>query len=184
MIRLSDMSYQTATSLLLVTALYLTLSSATNESSCSNVQEKLNGLKEAVEALCEGTSVAIPTVRNTWTSVPITSIGSTNLRHPNTFSFVIPSVIPSAAKNVLIYALMHCGTAHGSITLHLKVFTQDGSNKRFEKYLYMLTYKQPAFNTNSDNMWFPMPINRRIYMTVDRDVGANCGAQLYAIGYN
>ncbi len=40
--------------------------------SCSNVQEKLNGLKEAVEALCEGTSVSIPTVRNTWTSVPIT----------------------------------------------------------------------------------------------------------------
>ena len=89
------MSYQTATSLLLVTALYLTLSSATNESepincstiinvtnthmylilsSCSNVQEKLNGLKEAVEALCEGTSVSIPTVQNTWTSVPITSI--------------------------------------------------------------------------------------------------------------
>ena len=107
MTRLSDISYQTATSLLLVTALYLTLSSATIESepincstiitvtnthvllgSCSNVQEKLNGLKEAVEALCEGTSVAIPTVRNTWTSVPITSIGSTNLRHPLSLSQV------------------------------------------------------------------------------------------------
>ena len=152
--------------------------------SCSNVQEKLNGLKEAVEALCEGTSVAIPTVRNTWTSVPITSIGGTDLRHPNTFSFVIPSVIPSAAKNVLIYALMHCGHASHQITLHLKVFTQDGSNKRFEKYLYMLSLDQVAFNTNSDNMWFPMPVNRRIYMTVDRDVGTYCKAQLFAIGYN
>ena len=152
--------------------------------SCSNVQEKLNGLKEAVEALCEGTSVAIPTVRNTWTSVPITSIGSTNLRHPNTFSFVIPSVIPSAAKNVLIYAILSSGGANIGITLHLKVFTQDGSNKRFEKYLYLLSYYQNAVNTNSDNMWFPMPSNRRIYMTVDRDVGAHCGAQLFAIGYN
>ena len=152
--------------------------------SYSNVQEKLNGLKEAVEALCEGTSVAIPTVRNTWTSVPITYIGGTDLRHPNTFSFVIPSVIPSAAKNVLIYALMHCGHASHQITLHLKVFTQDGSNKRFEKYLYMLSLDQVAFNTNSDNMWFPMPVNRRIYMTVDRDVGTYCKAQLFAIGYN
>ncbi len=128
--------------------------------SCSNVQEKLNGLKEAVEALCEGTSVSIPTVRNTWTSVPITSIGSTNLQHPNTFSFVIPSVIPSTAKNVLIYALMHCGQANRGTELHLKVFTQDGSNKRFEKYLYMFSWNQNAINTNSDNMWFPMPINR------------------------
>ncbi len=137
-----------------------------------------------MEALCEGTNVAIPTVRNTWTSVPRTYIGSTDLRHPNTFSFVIPNVIPSTAKNVLIYTVMFCGEANVANTLHLKVFTQDGSNKRFEKYLYMLTYSQVAYNTNSDNMWFPMPINRRIYMTVDRDVGTNCGAYLYAIGYN
>ncbi len=152
--------------------------------SCSNVQEKLNGLKEAVEALCEGTSVAIPTVRNTWTFVPITSIGSTNLRHPNTFSFVILSVIPSTAKNVLIYVFVGCGQANVGTTLHLKVFTQDGSNKRFEKYLYMLTWNQNAINTNSDNMWFPMPINRRIYITVDRDLGTNCHSALFAIGYN
>ncbi len=137
-----------------------------------------------MEALCEGTSVSTPTVRNTWTSVPITSIGSTNLRHPNTLSFVIPNVIPSTAKNVLIYTVMHCGHANVANTLHLKVFTQDGSSKRFEKYLYMLTWSQLAYNTNSDNMWFPMPINRRIYMKVDRDVGANCEAHLYAIGYN
>ncbi len=137
-----------------------------------------------MEALCEGTSVSIPTVQNTWTSVPITSIGGTDLRHPNTFSFVIPSVIPSTAKNVLIYALMHCGSANRGTELHLKVFTQDGSNKRFEKYLYMLTWNQNAINTNSDNMWFPMPINRRIYITVDRDVGTSCRADLFAIGYN
>ncbi len=133
---------------------------------------------------CEGTTVAIPIVRATWTSVPITSIGSSNLRHPNTFSFVIPNVIPSTAKNVLIYAVMSCGHANVANTLHLKIFTQDGSSKRFEKYLYMLTLNQNAYNTNSDNMWFPMPINRRIYMTVDRDIGTNCGAYLYAIGYN
>ena len=154
--------------------------------SCSNVQEKLNGLKEAVEALCEGTSVSIPTVRNTWTSVPITSIGSNFLRHVNTFSFALPSgaTIPSDAKNVLIYAVMRSGYSNRGITYHLKIFTKDSNHKYFEQYLYMYTYNQVAVNTNSDNMWFPMPIDRRIYMTVARDGGASCYAELFVIGYN
>ncbi len=151
---------------------------------CSNVQVKLRELKSAVEVLCEGSSVTVPTVRNTWTSVPLTAIGSTNLQHPNTFSFVIPNVIPSTAKNVLIYATMYSGTANRGISIHLKVFTQDGSNKHFEQYLFIRSFNQDAVNTNSDNMWFPMPANRRIYMTVDRDLGSNCRASLYAIGYN
>ena len=124
-----------------------------------------------------------PTIRNTWTSVPLTYIGGTNLRHPNTFSYVIPSVIPSTAKNVLVYAAIHCGHAIPSVSQHIKIFTQDGSNMRYEKYLYMLTWNQSALNTNSENMWFPMPTNRRIYMTVYKDAGSNCGAHLYAVGY-
>ncbi len=122
------------------------------------MQEKLKGLKEAVEALCEGTSVAIPTVRNTWTSVTLISIGSTDLRHPNTFSFVIPQM----SSHQLQRMCSSMPTYVGASGLHLKIFTQDGSNKRFEKYLYMIAGNENAVNTNSDNMWFPMPINRRI----------------------
>ena len=137
-----------------------------------------------INALCGGnTALTVPTVRHTWTSVPITSVGSTNLRHPNTFSYVIPSVIPSTAKNVLVFAAIHCGTANAGVSQQIKVFTQDGP-KHYEKYVYMLTYNQPAYNTNSENMWFPMPTNRRIYMTVLKDTGANCGAQVFVTGYN
>ena len=99
------------------------------------MKEKLRGLQDAIEELCGGSSVTIPTVRNTWTSVPMTSIGSTNLRHPSTLSFVIPNVIPSTAKNVLINVAIQCGTANKGTTSNLKLFTQDGSNKHFEKYL-------------------------------------------------
>ena len=106
------------------------------------------------------------------------------MRHPSTFSYVIPSVIPSTAKNVLVYATIHCGHALPNVQQHIKIFTQDGSNMRYEKYLYMLTWNQGAINTNSENMWFPMPINRRIYMTVYKDAGTYCGAGLYAVGYN
>ena len=126
--------------------------------------------------------MTVPTVRHTWTSVPITSIGGTNMRHPNTFSYAIPSVIPSKAKNVLVYATMYTGHAN-RVSQNIKVFTQNGG-KRYEKYLYSFSYPQSAINTNSDNMWFPMPVNRRIYMTVTHDAGTNSRAELYVVGYN
>ena len=105
------------------------------------------------------------------------------MRHPNTFSYVIPSVIPSTAKNVLIYAAIFTGIA-SHVSQHIKVFTQDGSDKHYEKYLYAFSTTQHAINTNSENMWFPMPANRRIYMTVTNDCGHSCNAILYAVGYN
>ena len=142
-----------------------------------------------MEALC-GASTATPSADQsctcspsvTWTSVPITRIGGTNLRHPSTFSYTIPDVIPSTAREVLIHASLHSGNALPDRSQHLKIFTQEGNN-RYETYLYVLSYSQPAYNTNSDNMWFPMPSNRRIMMVVSTDEGPSCGAELHAIGY-
>ena len=156
----------------------------TSSAACGSVQEKLQELQEAINTLCAGgTAVTVPTVRNTWTSVPMTGIGGTSMRHPGTLSYVIPSVIPSIAKNVLVYATMYTGHAN-HVSQSIKVFTQDGSDKRYEKYLYSFSYSQNAINTNSGNMWFPMPTNRRIYMTVTHDAGANSAAHLNAVGYN
>ena len=139
-----------------------------------------------MEALCGAGTATLRAVQPSplvnWTSVPITSIGSTNLRTPSTFSYTIPNVIPSTAKEVFIFALVHSGGATPTVNQHVKIFTQEGSN-RYEQYLYIYTWNQAAINTNSDNMWFPMPSNRRIMMTVTRDQGTNCYAQMYAIGY-
>ena len=117
----------------------------------------------------------------TWTSVPITSIGTTDLRTPSTLTYTIPTVIPSTATDVLIYAVLHSGYANFG-GQHVKIFTQEETDK-YEKYLYYFGYAQNAINTNSDNMWFPMPSNRRIMMTVTVDHGDNCHAELFAIGY-
>ena len=54
---------------------------------------------------------------------------------------------------------------------------------RYEKYLMVYSWSQDAISTNSDNMWFPMPPNRRVYLTVPTAHGANAGARLFAIGY-
>ncbi len=45
---------------------------------------------------------------------------------------------------------MLSGAANSGITIHLKVFTQDGSNKHFEQYLFIRSFNQSAVNTNSD----------------------------------
>ena len=141
-------------------------------------------MSEAIQAMCGANDVGSTIIRNTWTSVPLTRIGQTDIRHPGTFSYVIPSVIPSTAKNVLVYAIVMCGRANNGPAHDIKIFTQDGSSTRYEKYLYMESWSQIAINTNSDNMWFPMPANRRIYMTISSDNGTYCFARLNAIGYN
>ena len=154
---------------------------------CKTVQAKLQGLQEAINTLCgEETNVTLPTVRSTWKSVAITHFGHTNLRHRGTFSYVIPSVIPSTANNVLIYVTGACGHAPNHVVQHIKIFTQDGSDKHYEKYLYVESYRTVAANTNSENMWFPMPTSRRVFVVINgSDVGSNyCTFNLHVVGYN
>ena len=153
---------------------------------CTAVHEKMNELRDLLDKVCAN-SPSTPTVPQcgcafNWTSVAATSIGTSNLQHASTVSFTIPSVIPSSANEVLIHAGVFSGTSNRGPYHDLKIFTQIGS-ARYEKYLLVYSYPQPAYNTNSDNMWFPMPPNRRVYLTVPTAHGSNAGARLFAIGY-
>lgn len=65
---------------------------------------------------------------------------------------------------------------------HVKIFTEDG-NKDYVKYIGLRTYGNRAWNTNSDNLWFPMPSNRRVYVGVSNAHGGNISGNLYVIGY-
>ena len=175
--------------IILGTTLLITLFSAgtcQQEIACSNVQQKLQALSEAVQELCGSTTPAPTSQCNcsyseTWTSVPLTRIGSNNLQHAGTLAYTIPSVIPSTAREVLVLAGIHCGHTP-QLHQHIKIYTQQGT-RRFEKYLQMYSYPQNAVNTNSDNMWFPMTTNHRIYMEIPSAHGSNCEGQLNAIGY-
>lgn len=115
-----------------------------------------------------------------WTSVPETLIGNSNLQHAATVSFTIPNVIPSKAREVLIHAGVFARDNYGGSSYYtIKFFTQI-KNYRYEKYVLIYS---GGLNTNSDNMWFPMPPNRRVYITIPTPLGLNSGARLYAIGY-
>lgn len=56
---------------------------------------------------------------------------------------------------------------------------------RYEYLLAMHAYPQDAFNSNSDNMWFPMPSNRVVYIEVPIAFppGVNCYTKATVIGY-
>ena len=112
----------------------------------------------------------------------MTLIGSTNLQHAATFSYTIPDVIPSTAREVLVHAGVRNGNSNNGPLQHLKIFTQI-ETCRYEKYLLIYSYPQEAYNTNSDNMWFPMPPNRLVYLTVPTETGGNSGVRLFVIGY-
>ena len=119
----------------------------------------------------------------TWTSVPLTQIGHTTFRHSGTLSYEIPNVIPDDAKEVLIYADFQSGSSGPRDRIsHFKIFTEKGAND-YAKYISLHSYGQAAWNTNSDNLWFPMPSNRRVYLNVPNVHSGNIRGRLYVIGY-
>ena len=135
---------------------------------CSDVMSKMTGLKAALKSTC-GNSIPISTQRYDhpvgWTSVTKHHIGTSNLQHASTMTFTIPHIIPSSAREVLIFVGASSGHSNRGPYNDLKVFTQIGTTK-YEKYLTLYSWTQDAWNTNSENMWFPMPPNRRVYLTV------------------
>ena len=118
----------------------------------------------------------------TWTSVSRVLIGSNNIQTAATYSYTIPNSIPSEANEVLVLAVGRQGYGLRDIDTYLKIYTLEGLS-HYEQYIYMHSYNQDAYNTVSDNLWFPMTSNRRIYLQVPTRNGAHSWVGLYAIGY-
>ena len=152
-------------------------------------------LKATIDSMCNVATAApstvappsaFPTVQQCncagmakWISVNKTTIGTSTLRQAATLTFIIPSIIPSNASEVLIHVAFK-GTTRIPAQ-DLKVFIQIGST-RYENYL-LITAINGYQLVNSDSMWFPMPPNRRVYLTTARANGEGGEAKLYAIGY-
>ena len=118
-----------------------------------------------------------------WTPVNMTEIGGDNLNTATTLSYNVPSIIPNTAQGVLLYSIARCGTSSdvgrgGDITYYVVE-----NEVRYEHFLLMRAYPQEAHNTNSDNMWFPMPSNRLVYVDVPIALPGNCFTTVSVIGY-
>ena len=117
-----------------------------------------------------------------WISVQRTVIGSSTLREATTNAYVIPDIIPSSAREVLVFVGANIGYSNIGPYSDLKIFTQIGTTQ-YEKYLRLYSYNQVAYNSNSENMWFPMPPNRKVYLTVPKPYGESVVIGFYVIGY-
>ena len=176
-----------------------TLHASPLASTCDDVHQKLQVLSGAIETLC-GSSTPPPPPTTTqppppvvqqpcdcspavnWTSVPITGVGSSNLRHTGTLAYDIPSAIPSSAKEVLVLASLEVAGSGPGRSHFVKIYTQQ-NQRQYEKYILLHTYNQNAWNTNSDNLWFPMTPSRQIFMELTVAHTGSVGVYLHAIGY-
>ena len=154
---------------------------------CTTIKDNLRKAWTAVQSLCGGTDT-LPNEctcihRVSWTSIPKTSIGSSSFRSTGTTSFVLPAAVPNDAKEVLLYVIVNVGSSGPrDARSDIKLYTEEGANK-YEQYIGIHTYGQSAWSTNSDNLWFPMTSNRRVYMQVPRTHSGNVDIQIYVVGY-
>ena len=116
-----------------------------------------------------------------WTSIPRVEFGTSNLQSAGTTSFLIPSSIPDDAKEILVYVEIITGDRPTSRS-HIKLYTEEGS-KRYEQYFVVRTWSTGGRGSNSDNMWFPLMRNRRLYLETPAAYSNGVYIAVHAIGY-
>ena len=172
--------------------------SGQQQQSCPDVQQKLQALSEAVQSLCELSTPLPSTAQPTpvvlqqqcdcspavnWTSVPRTTIGTSNLRQAGTLAYDIPSVIPSSAKEVLVLTVVFVSSSGPSGHTHyVKIYTEQ-NQKQYEKYIFLISHSQSASVTNSDNLWFPMTSGRQVFVKSEIAHTSHVNFEIHAIGY-
>ena len=185
--------------ILLIAAFFLAtsiLQVTSQGDTCTDVQQKLQALTESVQTLCgsstpPSTTSPAPVVQQcdcsptiTWTSVPMTSIGTSTLQHTGTVAYDIPSVIPDSAKEVLVLASALAGISGPNERTHyVRIYTEQ-DQAQYEKCIFLTSYNQNAYHTiNSDNLWFPMTSGRQVFVTLTYAHTGLVRVNLHAIGY-
>ena len=115
----------------------------------------------------------------TWTQIKTTHLGCSTLQSTGTTTFNLPSSIPNGAKEFLAYVQVRVGTSGPrDKRSNLKIYTEEG-NKKYGQYIRVHAYDQDA----SDNMWFPLTSNRKIYLEVPNVHSRQVKLHISAIGY-
>ena len=110
-------------------------------------------------------------------------IGSASMNQPGTYQFSIENIVPDTATQFLIYATAYSGnTRDPTIFIDISVFVFI-DEKRLTQHLFVIGYPQDAYNTNTDNMWFPVPSSKIINVQVPVGIPGISEFVLRAIGY-
>ena len=163
-----------------------------DEKACSDAQfyMSLTKLEQVFNEMC-GTNVPTPSPTLSsppepvveWESIALTQIGTINMGSTSTQSFLLPNSVPDTAKEVLVYVYAYMGFSSNRFST-MKVFTEANATRKFIKYLAIRTYHQEAYSTVSENMWFPMPSNRHVYVMLSQALTGNVHGFVNVIGYH
>ena len=98
--------------------------------------------------------------------------------------FNLGTNIPTSAKEVLVYVSLQVGhTEPHDKWGDIKIFTADDCNE-YAQYMTIRTYRQNAWVTNSDNMWFPVTDRRQVVVNLPHCfVDNHIHLRLYVIGH-
>ena len=167
----------------LVVVLLFPLVFAQSNEVCPDVKTCLKILGQAFDTLCDDTTnVPQCSCPVEWESFNMIQLGTINMGTTGTQSYVIPSTVPSTAREVLVYVYINMGRSQ-DLFGQIKIYTESSPTRRFEKYLAIKTYNQEAWSTASDNMFFPMTSNRRVYVRLTRTFPGNVHGTVNVIGY-
>lgn len=124
--------------------------------------------------------------RGTWTTIerPV-KLGPLPETSDATVVYQLPdkSVLPSSAREVLVYVFLYSGQQSDSQGINFEIFTQDGT-KKYSKYFYWHLYGQNAVSFNSENMWFPLTPDRKLFVRPSaKPASPNAGSRIDVIGY-
>lgn len=127
-----------------------------------------------------------------WHPLPLdatTHLGGFSAGTPQgcTYQLRLPTnLIPGDAKEILLHVAVCVGSSLPNPESYwLGVYVKEGETK-FSKASRLTTTKQNAFNDNSENMWFPMPADRSVYLDVAKKhspIERNAKCNIYVIGY-
>lgn len=95
----------------------------------------------------------------------------------------IPADIPNEAQEILIYAYIATNYVRGG-RHSFKVSVKPSESQEAAFYLYAIANMQQEWSYNSDNVWLPMPDNRKIFLeTTGNPLFGSWDSRLKIIAY-
>ncbi len=110
-------------------------------------------------------------------------IGDLPLLSRQVTAFEFPAELPAIAREVLIYVKIFSGNNGPSLANDFVLYTQEG-DKKYAQLLHWSRYPQDAVGFNSENLWFPVTGERKIYVRLDGTPGnRNSSGKIHVLGY-
>ena len=154
---------------------------------CNKVERNLREIENTLNGQLATT--ATPTqctcdMEVEWNSIYRRQIGYNRFQSANTFSYGLPNTVPNTAKEVLLFVTTK--TAYSNPheqQIFIKLYTEE-NGKSFEQHIFLITHRRTYdWSYSSDNMWFPITTNRRVYVDNHTPLSGSVYMRIYAIGY-